>query len=371
MKYLDRTFPAVLLAGCLAAFATAGCERGDEEPSGAPGPASSQPEPATGQPGATADKTAPDPALPELLRIREPGLHPEGIEWDGRRGRFLVSSVTRGTVTAVRDDGSHETFIEDDAVAASIGIHIDGGRDRLLVMNADPGAFRDEENNGQARLAAYDLTTGERHYLTDLAPLADGRHFGNDVTSAPDGAAYATDSLSPVIYRVSPEGEPSVFLEDERLGGDGFGLNGIDYHPDGYLVVAMAGDRTFYRIPVDNPEAMEEISLPEPIQADGIVFRSPDELAVVGNTFRGEESRREVLLLSSGDGWQSASIAGRQAAPLQPTTAAVREGAVYAVTPHFGRMGEEQPVEVFEIFRVDFGSPRTGGVPDDTQQLGK
>lgn len=334
MTHVDRTLPTVLVAGALIVSATAGCEPAAESGS---------------------DAAATSAALPDTIRIREPGLHPEGIEWDGERDRFLVSSVTRGTVTAVRDDGSHEPFVEDTAISSSIGVHIDGANGWLLVANSDLAAVRDTAVVGQAKLGAYDLASGERAYMADLGPLAGGRHFANDVTSGPDGTAYVTDSFSPVVYRVSPQGEPSVLVRDERLGGQGFGLNGIDYHPDGFLVVAMAGDRTFYRISLDDPAGMTEVSVPEPIQADGIVFRSPTELAVVGSTFRGEESRAEVLLLSSDDGWTSASVAGRRAAPLQPTTAAVREGEVYAVTPHFSGMGDEEPVEVFEIFRVDFG----------------
>lgn len=293
-------------------------------------------------------------AIPDTVRIREPGLHPEGIEWDGERGRFLVSSVTRGTVTSVRDDGSHEAFVEDTAVTSSIGVHIDRAGGRLLVANSDLAATSDTSLTGQAMLGAYDLSSGERLYMADMGALVDGRHFANDVTSGPDGTAYVTDSFSPVIYEVSPEGEPSVLVRDQRLGGRGFGLNGIDYHPDGYLVVAMAGDSTFYRVPLDDPSSLTEVSMPEPISADGIVFRSPTELAVVGTTFRGEEPITEVLLLSTDDGWSTASVAGRRVAPLGPTTAAIRDGQVYAVTPHFSGMGGEQPVEVFEIFRVEF-----------------
>ena len=294
-------------------------------------------------------------ALPDTVRIREPGLHPEGIEWDGERGRFLVSSVTRGTVTSVRDDGSHQTFVGDTAVTSSIGVHIDRASGRLLVANSDLAATSDTSLTGQAMLGAYDLSTGERLYMADMGTLVDGRHFANDVTSGPDGTAYVTDSFSPVIYEVSPEGEPSVLVRDERLGGEGFGLNGIDYHPDGYLVVAMAGDSTFYRVPLDEPSSLTEVSVPEPVSADGIVFRSPTELAVVGTTFRAEEPITEVLLLSTDDGWSSASVAGRRVATLGPTTAAIRDGEVYAVTPHFSGMGGEDPVEVFEIFRVEFG----------------
>jgi len=340
MTNTARPLTAALAAAALIVSVAAGCE--PEPESGSGGEAA-----ASGEPGAA--------SMPDTIRIREAGLHPEGIEWDGERGRFLVSSVTRGTVTSVMDDGSHQTFVEDTSITSSIGVHIDGANDRLLVANSNLAATGDTSVTGRAKLGAYDLASGERIYMADLGALVDGRHFANDMTAGPDGSAYVTDSFSPVIYRVSPDGEPSVFLRDERLGGEGFGLNGIDYHADGYLVVAMAGDRTFYRVPLDDPGSATEISVPEPISADGIVFRSPTELAVVGTTFRGEEPRTEILLLSSDDGWKSATVAGRQAAPLQPTTAAVRDGEVYAVTPHFSGMGGEEPVEVFEIFRVELG----------------
>lgn len=337
----DRRSAALGLASFLILVAAAGCEPAGNDGSRAGEDVSAE--------------TSSAATLPDTVRIREPGLHPEGIEWDGERGRFLVSSVTRGTVTAVRDDGSHRTFVEDTAITSSVGVHIDGARGRLLVANSDLEATGDTSLTGQAMLGAYDLASGERLYMADMGPLADGRHFANDVTSGPEGTAWVTDSFSPVIYEISPEGEPSVLVRDERLGGEGFGLNGIDYHPDGYLVVAMAGDSTFYRVPLDDPSSLSEISVPEPISADGIVLRSPAELAVVGTTFRGEEPITEVLLLSSGDDWSSATVTGRQVAPLGPTTAAIRDGEVYAVTPHFSGMGAEEPVEVFEIFRVDFG----------------
>ena len=44
--------------------------------------------------------------LPEQVIVHAPGLFPEAVAWDADRERFLVTSVTRGTVTAVRDDGT-------------------------------------------------------------------------------------------------------------------------------------------------------------------------------------------------------------------------------------------------------------------------
>jgi sugar lactone lactonase YvrE len=292
--------------------------------------------------------------LPDTVRIQETGLHPEGVEWDAEGDRFLVSSVTRGTVTAVRDDGSHTTLVEDPDVEASIGVHLDADRGRLLVASSHLEATRGE-GPGYARLGVYDLESGERIHMVELGSLhPEGRHFANDITVGPDGTAYVTDSFSPVIYRVTPEGEASIFLEDERLGGDGFGLNGIDYHPDGYLLVAMAGRRALYRIPVEAPSNLHSVELPEPFSADGLTLRGDGGLVAVATTGSGEGRRSEALLLRSGDGWETARIADRAPAP-GGTTAAVREGAVYVVNPRFGEMGGEEPPSVFRIYRAGLG----------------
>lgn len=295
---------------------------------------------------------APLPAqqLPDTVRIEAPGLHPEGVAWDAERGRFLVSSVTRGTVTAVRDDGSHTTLVDDTALTATIGVHIDAPRGRLLVADSDVAAVQGS-GQGHAKLGIYDLETGDRRRLVDLGALHDGRHFANDLTAGPDGTVYVTDSFSPVIYAVPPGGEPSVFVEDERLGADGFGLNGIDHHPDGYLLVAMAAQRALYRVPVDAPEEMERVELSEPFAADGLVLRDDGSLVAVAATGSGEEQTSEALLLRSDDGWGSARVVGRAPAP-GGTTAAVRDGAVYVVDARFDRMGGEEPAKVFEIFRA-------------------
>lgn len=291
--------------------------------------------------------------LPDTVLIEEPGLHPEGVEWDAERSRFLVSSVTRGTVTAVEDDGALETLVRDGDVTASIGVHIDRERGRLLVADADPSAIQGA-GEGHARLGIYDLETGERLHHVDLGGLHDGRHFANDVTVGPDGSAYVTDSFSPVIYRVSPDGEASVFVEDGRLGTEGFGLNGIDHHPDGYLLVAMAGDRTLYRVPLDAPDQLSEVELSEPFGADGLVLRDDGALVAVATTGSGEDQRSEALLLRSDDGWSSARIVDRSPAP-GATTATVRDGTVYVVNPHFAGMGGDEPVQAFEIYRPGLG----------------
>lgn len=290
-------------------------------------------------------------ALPDSVLVASPGLHPEGVEWDGSRDRFLVSSVSRGAITAVRDDGSLETLVEDPDVVSAIGIQVDAERDRLLVASSDLGAVQGT-SQGHAKLGIYGLASGERLHMVDLGGLRpESRHFANDVTVGPDGTAYVTDSFTPVLYAVTPDGEASVLVEDPRLGTEGFGLNGIDVHPDGYLLVAVAGRRALMKVPLDAPSELAEVELSEPFSADGLVLRPDGSLVAVATTGQGEDRASEALLLRSTDGWASAEVVGRAPAP-GATTAALRGDAIYVVNPHFGEMGGDSPVEAFEVFRV-------------------
>jgi len=291
--------------------------------------------------------------LPEFVRIEDPGLHPEGVEYDAAGERFLVSSVTRGTVTAVGDDGSRSVFVDDPDITSSIGLHIDRARDRLLVANSNVAVFQNQP--GHARLGAYDLETGERAFMVDLGALTGGEsQFANDVASDADGNAYVTNSLAPVIYRVTPEGEAAVWAENELLGGEGFGLNGIDLHPDGYLLVAQAGRRQILRIPLDDPTDIHVVGIDEAFGADGLTFTPGGDLIAVATTGAADAGTSEVLRLRSADGWRTARIEDRVPAAQSATTAAVRGDAVYVLDARFGDMGGETPAPNFDITRVTF-----------------
>jgi hypothetical protein len=69
-----------------------------------------------------------------------------------------------------------------------VGIEVDDPRDRLLVANADSSVFQGG-GAGQAKLGVYNLTTGERIAMVDLATaITDapdpGRQRGSDIEPA-------------------------------------------------------------------------------------------------------------------------------------------------------------------------------------------
>jgi sugar lactone lactonase YvrE len=292
--------------------------------------------------------------LPELIVAERPGFHPEGIVWDTDHERFLTGSFTEGTIFAIEDDGTVTPFIEDEDLVTTLGLHIDW--DRLLVANAE--ASEDPESTGAARLGIYDLNTGERLHFVDLGSLLEeGHHLANDVTTDAEGNAYVTDSLAPVVYKVTPDGEASIFAESEQFTSDTFGLNGIEYHSNGYLLVGFSEPGALYKIPLDDPEAITSVELSEPFSPDGIVFHPNGDLIVVAAGLSEDGSLwSEVLELASDDEWASAEIVNRATTDpdLSASTVTLRDETPYVAYSHFNELFTGQSVDEFEILRIDF-----------------
>lgn len=296
-----------------------------------------------------------DDMLPETVTIEDPGRFPEGIEWDAQNGRFLLSALRDGTIIAVADDGTITPFadVPEEGLSA-IGIHVDENSNRLLVAYGSPVVFGDQEATGRAALGIFDLESGEQLHFVDLGELYEGRHFANDVVVDADGNAYVTDSFSPVIYQVTPEGEASVFIEDERLGSQMIGLNGIVFVEDGYLLSTVGGAAELWKIPVDDPSAMTQVELSQPFGADGMILTPEGNLVAVANLVEEDGSvTPAVISVTSEDDWNTATI--NQVHETEGvTTVAWRDGAVYAIYAMLGQMGSEEPPVTFDIVRIDF-----------------
>jgi len=296
--------------------------------------------------------------FPEMVLAAYPGLHPEGIDWDAERGVFVVGSIPEGGVFTVADDGTVTRLAEGHEGLGSTGVHVDAERNRVLVTMPDFTATQDPEATGAAALAAYDLDTGEELFFVDLTDLDPGRDFANDVAVDAEGNAYFTTSFSGVIYRVDPEGNGEIFLAADEFAVEGFGLNGIDYHPEGnYLLVAVAGSGSLYKVPVDDPESYTQVTLDASVSIDGMVLGADGNRLYAVASVDGAQAR-EIVMLTTEDDWASATVAARQEAQseLSPTTLALRDpgGIVYVTHAKFGEIGSDPPVETFEIQRFDF-----------------
>ncbi len=287
-------------------------------------------------------------------------LFPEGVVYDAPRSRFLVSSLRKGVIGAVSDDGKYEVFIDDERLVSAIGLHIDRERNRLIVCVSDPGVSVRTKPDAQKKLAGvavYNLSDGKLLHFENLAANdPDGFHFANDAVTTADGTIYVTNSFSPVIYRITPDYKSSEFIRDERFGGEGFGLNGIELAGDA-LIVAKYNEGVLFRIPLADPSAYTEVAIDRKFPgADGLLKVDDSTLALISNRGAGQPEYDRAFTLTSADGWKSARVVGEVQKPGMefPTTADVRGGEVYVLNAKLNRLfsGATEPTQSFEIFNI-------------------
>ncbi|WP_309110202.1 SMP-30/gluconolactonase/LRE family protein [Saccharothrix sp.] len=267
-------------------------------------------------------------------------LHPEGITWDPVRRTFLVGSIRHGTVEVVRRDGTTKTLVRDPRMVSTFGIHAVGTKLYVTFADIGLGARSTADTTYKSSgLAVYDLVTGRLLHFVDLA-IGEGRHGANDVAVDRRGNAYVTDPASDAIYRVDPYGRATVLHRDPRFGSTTIGLNGIAWHPSGYLIAGRYDTGTLFKIPVDNPAAFTEITTDTNLTgADGLALRPDGSLAVVTNSL-GAPGTNAVTVLHSTDNWHTAHTTHRTApwGDDEPTTIAHSPHGSYAVDGNVGAL---------------------------------
>jgi sugar lactone lactonase YvrE len=264
--------------------------------------------------------------------------YPEGSAWSAKENVFFVSSVHRGVIGKVSMQGKYTPFITDEKLVGTVGLKLDTKHNILWVANSDSGASVRSSVATSGKLAAlvgYNASTGEQVSYHDLASLIPGGHFANDLTFDGEGNIYVTDSFSPVIYRINAKGEASIFVKNDLFIGEGFNLNGIVYHPDGFLLVSKYNSGELFKIDVNNPSQIEKVALPETLKGmDGLLLQSPSRLIAVQNM----GIDRTVTLVSK-DGWKSATIQQVKKSKLSfPTTATMVGKNVYVLNAQLGTL---------------------------------
>lgn len=102
-------------------------------------------------------------------------------------------------------------------------------------------------------------------------------------------------------------------------------LNGIVYHPDGYLIVIHTFSGNLLKIDLTKGEEVKLIEVAGGPLAfgDGLELISPTKLVVAGNP--------SGRLVESSDGWETASVVAKFKGPAHrlATAATVKDGKVY------------------------------------------
>ncbi|MBC8755952.1 SMP-30/gluconolactonase/LRE family protein [Kordia sp. YSTF-M3] len=303
--------------------------------------------------------------LPKEVLVKSPGLYPEGLVYDATTESFFTTSVSQGKIVKVSKKGKVTVFADDEDLVSTIGLEIDVKRNRLIVCNSDPGASIKSTEATKGKLAAivfYNLKTGKREKYIDLAAIAPlGGHMANDVVVDNKGNFYITDSFSSIIYKVTKRGKATILINDKRLASPAgtFGLNGLAYHPDGFLIVALYNGGRLFKIPLKKPSNFTEINLgnkPFPT-IDGVLLLDDNTIAVACNNLTGAKYPSAVYKVKSTNNWQSANTIGVfETGDTFPTTLTKADNDVFVVYAKLPMLfGGVKPVaQEFEITKVEF-----------------
>lgn len=303
------------------------------------------------------------------ISINHSGLYPEGISYDNKSASFYLSSVSKGQIIKVNKDGTHSIFINDSDLISTIGLKIDSKRNRLIVCNGDPGVGEKSSNKTKGQLAAiaiYNLKTGKREDYINLAKIAPiGGHIANDVTIDNNGNLFITDSFSPIIYKVDINGKASIFLTDQRFSAPAgnFGLNGLVYHPDGYLIVAKYNTGKLYKIPVSNPKTFQEILIKNKKHTtiDGVLLLDDKTIAIVSNNLTTKVVSSGVYKLATNTNWQSANTQSFfDTGKVFPTTLTKANDNVFVLYSNLHKLfgGNNPESQIFKIKKIVFNSTK-------------
>ena len=139
-----------------------------------------------------------------VARFDDASLLPEDVAWDGRRRRFLISSIHRHKIVALNAEG----VIIDFATAGSgtwgfYGLAVDAPRGRLWATTAASPTSEgfDAADSGRTAVVAFDLATAKPIERVEL-PRDGNKHVLGDLTLGKDGTVYVTESLGGGVYRL-------------------------------------------------------------------------------------------------------------------------------------------------------------------------
>ncbi|WP_128637094.1 SMP-30/gluconolactonase/LRE family protein [Streptomyces sp. C] len=299
----------------------------------------------------------------EVITGRATELYPEGIAWDPTRRAFLVGSASQGNLSVIGQDGGIKELAPSIGMVSTLGIRVDVARNRILVAYSDFWVRQRLDVGDQpptSGVAVFALDTGKLQRKVDVAG-GRGRTFANDLTFDRRGNIYVTDSVSDTIQRIGLDGKVTPVVTDPRFAADIVGLNGIVWHPDGYLLAVRYDTGVMFRI---NPNApahrrVTEVKLPRPlVGTDGLGLRPDGSLVVVTNSIGAAVGVPggvdAVTVLESKDGWRTAGFSKRLDpwATQGPTTVAVTPHGDYVLSGDVGELMAGRTSDLVTLRRI-------------------
>lgn len=290
-------------------------------------------------------------APPTSYSLAGSRVFPEGVTVVPGTRTFYVSSTNGGAIYRGMLD------------RARTRVFLPGGRDgrtAAVGMKADRAGRLYVAGGATGRLYVYSTRT-RRLIRTFDTGLRAPDTFVNDVSLAPNGDAYFTDSRRPVVYRVSAAAAasptaaveaPEVYLD---LAGSpvsftaGNNLNGIAVAGAGsYLIAVQSSTGQLFRVETASKRVTE-------IDLGGARLTRGDGLLLIGRTLYVVRNMDErIVKIAMAPDFSSGRIRSSTTnrALRFPTTIAAASGDLLAVNAQFDRRESGRPHLPFDVVRV-------------------
>lgn len=213
--------------------------------------------------------------------IDQKGLVVESVAYDPQTETFYVSSVHQRKILAIDRQGSvKELATERDGLWSVLGIKVDAKRRHLWAVTSAMPQMRGLQSGDAGRSAVFKfaLPSGKLIKAYHL-PKSPTPHALGDLLINARGEVFASDSLTPAVYRIDARGDKlELFLEDAEFASPQ-GLAFSDDESEMFLADYSKGifriDMRSRRVSLIQPTATATL-----LGIDGLYFYRGDLLAI-------------------------------------------------------------------------------------------
>ncbi len=168
------------------------------------------------------------------FKVAEKGLIPEGLAYDPVSEMFYLSSVHQRKIFSINKKGEAKLFADEgQGLWAVLGMKVDAKRRHLWAVTSAVGPMVNfnKADDGLSGILKFDLQSGKlikRYLIADRAK----KHWLGDLAINSRGDIFATDSVSPAVYRIRAGGdELELLMEGEPLvSPQGLAFDGDEKH---------------------------------------------------------------------------------------------------------------------------------------------
>ncbi len=231
----------------------------------------------------------------KAFSISEKDLITESIAYDAAARRFFVGSIHKRKIVSVDKNGKVSDFsLDSDGLWSVSGMRVDEKRNVLWATTTAFPQMKgfDKADDGKSAVVKYDLKTGK---LLKKYPLSNEKkkHALGDLIVTKNGDVYASDSVSPNIYRIeNGKDELELFLSSDNFSS----LQGLAFTPDEKILFAADYSKGVFRIEMKNKKIVQVApdANTNPIAIDGLYF-DRDNLIAIQNGFNPHRVARLFL----------------------------------------------------------------------------